>query len=68
MEVKGTLRESAPGRGAHPLALPLKIFCLWAAIVALLTGVGERRLFGSGSSDIAIFYTNDVAGYLEPCG
>ncbi|HVN25416.1 MAG TPA: hypothetical protein VMT71_15690 [Syntrophorhabdales bacterium] len=45
-----------------------KTLCLCAAIVGLLIAAGGGRLFGSDGGEIAIFYTNDVAGYLEPCG
>ena len=77
MEVKRTARESARGRGKHPLALNI-IFNLCVsvkllglcgiAVIALLVGIGGGRSFGSDSSGLAVFYTNDLAGYLEPCG
>lgn len=44
-----------------------KPFFCGIAILLLLASCGGRS-FASGDTGLAIFYTNDLAGYLEPCG
>jgi hypothetical protein len=78
VEVRKTSRESARGKGRqYPLALnivfnlpgPVKPLGLCGIVaIVLLIGLCGGRSFGSDNSGLSIFYTNDLAGYLEPCG
>jgi len=44
------------------------LLALCGIAIVFLIGTGGNRSFASGNSGLTIFYTNDLAGYLEPCG